>query len=295
MKKPKLIIYGDLKRKHAAEAVEDFKHFAVDKAEIISDCFRGSCPAEILAEADFAIVFGGDGTILSAARDLSETNVPVIGVNVGKLGFLAEFSVEELEKLFDDIINNKTPIEKRMILNCWVEKDGSKIFSSTAINDMIIAAGVPFKMIELEMSVEGQSLAGFTGDGIIISTPTGSTAYNLSSGGPILSADLSAIVITPVCPHSLSFRPVVINAENIVQIQPIRINEGTTITLDGQVSHKLGIDDVVRVQRGPGSFLVVNNPMRTQWDTLASKLNWARKPKYNMPRDNSAEKKQSRD
>jgi NAD+ kinase len=295
MKKPKLIIFGDLKRKYAAEAVEDFRRFAVDKAEIISDCFRGSCPADILKEADFAVVFGGDGTILSAARDLSETNVPVIGVNVGKLGFLAEFSIEELEKLFDEIISNKTPIEKRMILHCWVEKNGSEIFSSTAINDMVIAAGAPFNMIELEMSVEGQSLAGCTGDGIIISTPTGSTAYNLSSGGPILSADLSAIVITPVCPHSLSFRPIVINADNIVQIQPIRVNEGTTITLDGQVSHKLQIDDVVKVQRHPGSFLVVNNPMRTQWDTLASKLNWARKPKYNTTRGNSAGKKQSED
>ena len=182
-----------------------------------------------------------------------------------------------------------------MILHCWVEKNNSEIFSSTAINDMVIAAGAPFNMIELEMSVEAQSLAGCTGDGIIISTPTGSTAYNLSSGGPILSADLSAIVITPVCPHSLSFRPIVINADNIVQIQPIRVNEGTTITLDGQVSHKLQIDDVVRVQRHPGSFLVVNNPMRTQWDTLASKLNWARKPKYNTPRGNSAGKKQSED
>jgi NAD+ kinase len=289
MKKPKLIIFGDPKRQYAAEAVGDFINFTADKAEIIADCFRGSCTIDILKQADFAVVFGGDGTILSAARDLCEADVPVIGVNVGKLGFLAEFSIEELKELFEKIIDNKTLIEKRMILHCRIENNGSEKFSSTAINDMVIAAGAPFNMIELEMSVEGQALAGCTGDGVIISTPTGSTAYNLSSGGPILSADLSAIVITPICPHSLSFRPIVINADNIVQIQPRRINEDTTITLDGQVSHKLQLNDVVKVQRHPGSFLVVNNPLRTQWDTLASKLNWARKPKYNN-RDDSTGK-----
>ena len=281
MQKPKLIIFGDPKRRYAAEAVDDFVRFADDRARIIANCFHRSCSIDVLKEADFAVVFGGDGTILSAARELSETDVPVIGVNVGKLGFLAEFSAEEIKQLFDRITTDKSLIEKRMMLSCGIEGNGGEKFGSTAINDVVIAAGAPFNMIELKMTVQDQALARCTGDGIIISTPTGSTAYNLSAGGPILSADLSAIVITPLCPHSLSFRPIVINADSIVEIQPIRVNKGTTINLDGQVSHKLQIGDVVKIQRHPGSFLVVNNPMRTQWDTLAGKLNWAEKPKYN--------------
>ncbi|HIJ66889.1 MAG TPA: NAD(+)/NADH kinase [Planctomycetes bacterium] len=283
MSKPKLIIFGDPKRRYAAEAVDDFVDFATDKAEIIANCFRSPDKShpDVLKEADFAVVFGGDGTILSTARELSEADVPVIGVNVGKLGFLAQFSSAELKELFGRITSDRLLIEKRMILACVIRSEGAVKFVSTAINDVVIAAGAPFNMIELKVSVQGQSLAGCTSDGIIISTPTGSTAYNLSAGGPILSADLSAIVITPLCPHSLSFRPIVINADSILEIQPIRVNKATTINLDGQVSHKIQVCDVVKVERHHGSFLVVNNPFRTQWDTLAGKLNWAEKPKYN--------------
>lgn len=278
--KPKLIIFGDPKRRFAAEGVERFLDFATGKAEVLSNCFRGSCELEVLKKADFAVVFGGDGTILSAARDLSQANVPVIGVNVGNLGYLAEFSVDELLDQFDSIVTGKSLIEKRMIVQCCVIRGEKTVFCSTAINDMVISAGPPFNMVHLKMRVEGQPLAECIGDGVIISTPTGSTAYNLSAGGPILSADLSALVVTPLCPQSLSFRPIVINAAGIVDVELLRVNEGTTLTLDGQISHKVVEGDVVRLQKDEGAFLVVNNPQRTQWDTLASKLKWADKPKY---------------
>lgn len=280
MQKKKLIIFGDPKRLHASEAVERFIQFAEGKAEIIANCFKGSCSVDVLKKADFALVFGGDGTILSAARDLGEADVPVIGINVGKLGFLAEFSISELEELFDRIMEGEFGVEKRMILCCSAVRDGREIFHSTAINDMVIAAGSPFNMIELKIAVQGDSLTGCTSDGVIISTPTGSTAYNLSAGGPILSAGLNAVVISPLCPHTLSFRPIVISADSEVEVQMIRGNEGTSLILDGQVSHKLLASDVVKLKKHQGSFLVVNNPLRTKWDTLAGKLSWAEKPKY---------------
>ena len=156
------------------------------------------------------------------------------------------------------------------------------MFSSTAVNDVVITAGAPFSMIELKISVQGQMLASCIGDGVILSTPTGSTAYNLSAGGPILSANLSAMVLTPVCPHSLSFRPIVIQAESQVEIHPVRVNEHTSVLLDGQVQGPLQADDVIAIRKHEGQFLVVNNPLRTQWDTLASKLKWAGKPGYNQ-------------
>jgi len=281
MQKPRLIIFGDRRIEHASEAVERFINFAQGRASIIANRFKDESTAGVPADADFAVVFGGDGTILSAARHLSETGVPVIGVNIGKLGFLAEFSIEELERLFERIVIDESLIEKRMVLYCSVLRDGKEMFSSTAINDVVISAGPPFSLIDLQITVQGQRLAGCVGDGLIISTPTGSTAYNLSTGGPIIAADLAAIVITPVCPHSLSFRPIVINAESTVEVLPIRVNTGTSVILDGQILTELNIGDVVKVNRHKGTFLVVNNPLRTQWDTLAGKLKWADRPKYN--------------
>jgi len=274
------VIFGDPQKGNVSEAIGEFTDFIRGKAELTASCGIDECTVDILEKADFAIVFGGDGTIISAARQLSQMNVPVIGVNLGKLGFLAEFSVGELKKFFGDITSGKTRIEKRMMLGCRVSRDGKEKFSSAAINDVFITAGPPFRMVELKISVDGQPLAGCISDGLVISTPTGSTAYNLSSGGPILSGKMEAMVITPICPHSLSFRPIVINADSKVDVFGIRVNEGTTVSIDGQVSCRLSVGDVVRVERHKGNFLVVNNPLRTQWDTLATKLNWAEKPKY---------------
>lgn len=277
---PRLVVFGDLKKEHVAEAIEEFVSFAEGKAMIVARCTAESCSDDILNNSDFAVVFGGDGAIISAARKLSSSKVPIIGVNLGKLGFLAEFNVSELKESFSDIISGNTHIDKRMLLICRVFREGEETFSSVAVNDIFITAGTPFRAIELQISVNGQALAGCVSDGLIISTPTGSTAYNLSAGGPILSGEMEAMVITPICPHSLSFRPIVINANSKVEVIGIRVNEGTTISIDGQVSSSLSLDDVVRIERHKGDFVIVNNSLRTQWDTLATKLRWAEKPKY---------------
>ncbi len=277
---PKLVILGDPKKGHVAEVIEEFLDFAKSKAEVIASCGIDKCTIDILKEADFAVVFGGDGSITSAARQLSQVNVPVIGVNLGKLGFLAEFSVGELKEFFPSLVSGKAHVEKRMMLSCRIFSNNREKFCSAAINDVFITAGPPFKMIELKISVDGQPLAGCISDGLVIATPTGSTAYNLSAGGPIISPKIEAMVITPICPHSLSFRPIVINADSKVEVFGVSVNEGTTVSIDGQVSCKLSVDDVVRIERNKGVFLVVNNPLRTQWDTLATKLSWAEKPKY---------------
>jgi len=287
-KMPKLVIFGDLKKEHVAEAVEEFKDFARDKAEIIDSCSIEKYKAEILPVAelkkcDFAVVFGGDGSIISAGRILRQSKVPVIGVNLGKLGFLAEFSVDELEQYFDDITCEKAPIERRMMLSCKVFSSSNRSqvkFGSAAINDVFITAGPLHRTIELKVTVNSQTVASFVGDGLIISTPTGSTAYNLSASGPILDSSMEAMVITPICPHSLSFRPIVIDANSKVEISRVRIDKSTIISVDGQDSLKLSDNDIVGIERENSDFLLVNNPLRTRWDTLAAKLGWAEKPKY---------------
>ncbi len=293
---PKLAIFRDLEKRGVSEAIEEFLSFAKDKAEIVAsygieDLKQTSTAAmspgedKVLKKCDFAIVFGGDGSIISTARNVSNASLPVIGVNVGKLGFLAEFSVGELKDFFPCLEKGTVPIDKRMMLKCRVFGDGrgkdrNEKFCSAAINDIFITAGPPFRTVELKILVDGQPLAGCVSDGLIISTPTGSTAYNLSAGGPILSPKIEAVVITPICPHSLSFRPIVINADSTIEVFGVRVNKGTTISIDGQVSSNLSIDDVVRVEKENSDFLIVNNPLRSKWDTLATKLSWAEKPKY---------------
>jgi NAD+ kinase len=267
-----------------AEAVADFVEFARGKAEILANCGMGTCELAVLSKADYAVVFGGDGTILSAVSFLRGRDIPVVGVNVGKLGFLAEFSPAELKDYFGRIAADKVDIEKRMMLHCSIRRGGVETFASTAINDVVINAGPPFNMLELRMSVGGQALANCLSDGVIVSTPTGSTAYNLSAGGPILEADIAAIVITPICPHSLSFRPIVIGTESDLRLEPVRVNPGTAVTVDGRSQSRLEVGDIVTIRKDESVSLIVNNPKRTKWDTLAEKLRWGEKPRYNTER-----------
>jgi len=279
-KMPKLVLIGDPKKGKIAAVIADFVDFLKGKADVVASSNIADCNEAALGQCDFAVVFGGDGSIIAAARYLSGNNVPVIGVNLGKLGFLAEFSIEELKGLFADIVAGKMNIEKRMMLDCEVFSGDKSQFHSSAVNEVFISAGPPFSMVELKMSVDGQPIAGCISDGLIISTPTGSTAYNLSAGGPILAARMEAMVIAPICPHSLSFRPIVINADSKIEVVGLRVNAGTTVSVDGQISLQLSANDIVTVERSKNMFLVVNNPLRTHWDTLATKLSWAEKPKY---------------
>jgi len=277
---PRLVVFGNPRRQHVVEAIDEFGAFAEGRAVIVASYCHEDCDPQVVSDCDFAVVFGGDGAIISAARYLRHTDVPMIGVNFGKLGYLAEFSVAELMEQFEDIVLAKTPVEKRMLLLARVFSGGREIFVSTAVNDVFVTAGEPFRAIDLKISVDSEKVAGCVSDGLIVSTPTGSTAYNLSCGGPILSGQLEAFVITPISPHSLSFRPIVIKDTSIVEVRGIRVNEGTTVSMDGQVSCRLLEGQIVRIERHKGDFLIVNNPRRTQWQTLAKKLRWAAPPKY---------------
>ena len=274
---PKLVVFGDPQKGSVSEAIAEFTQFVAGKADILCSGTIEKCTTDALGQCDFAVVFGGDGSIISAARSLSQSRVPVIGVNMGKLGYLAEFSVSELKELFADIAAGKTSIEKRMMLDCQLPQQKQQ---GTAVNEVFIAAGPPFNMTELEISVNGHTVASCVSDGLIVATPTGSTAYNLSAGGPVLTGAMKAMVLTPICPHSLSFRPIVINAQSTVEIKGIRVNDGTTVCIDGQVPWPLCAGNVVQITQAQSDFLVVNNPLRNPWDTLATKLGWAQKPKY---------------
>ena len=285
--RPKLVFFGDPQKDTVREVIGEFTRFLGDRVTILADFTQQTCQPEILASCDFAIVFGGDGSIIAAARDLSTCQVPVIGVNLGKLGYLAEFNLRELKDQFDQIVSGRNSIELRMMLRCQVThnrpgqtQDRSDIL---AVNDIFITAGPPFRVIELQIRVDGYYVAQCISDGLIVSTPTGSTAYNLSAGGPILNGAMEAVVITPICPHSLSFRPIVIPSGCCIEIEGVRVNDGTTVSMDGQVSRNLCQGQIVNITQARQRFRIVNNPLRNHWQTLATKLGWARPPSYHEP------------
>lgn len=237
------------------------------------------------APFDLAVVLGGDGTILAQARRLAHFGRPIAGVNVGRLGFLAGFDADGFERSADDILGPTPPVVERMMLEVRVEHGGDGEADTDdgwmpLLNDGVVTAGEPFRMIELEVDFAGRTGPRLSGDGIIVSTPTGSTAYNASAGGPIVHPGCEAIVITPLAVHSLAFRPVVARPDEAPSIRVLRANEGTTLVLDGQKTRRLAIGDVVRFRRGRHRVRLVHDPASDFWDTVVHKMRWATGPTY---------------
>ena len=284
MAAPRLFIIANQTRPRVGEFLEsrlDAIGRAVTLAGVDADC------AVSLDEvaADAILVLGGDGTLLSAARRLRGRPIPMMGVNFGRLGFLANFTPEEFQSGFDRLVAGQLTVSPRMTLRVSVESGGVETFSSIALNDAVITAGPPYHLIEIELRVEMPGSAPgsvhCSGDGIIITTPSGSTAYNLAAGGPIVTPGVEAITITPICPHSLSFRPVVVPMTSVLEARPIHVNPGTTLFCDGQTSTPLKIGDRITIRRSTHDVLLFDNPVSNSWKALADKLHWAIGPSYN--------------
>jgi NAD+ kinase len=229
--------------------------------------------------ADLCMTFGGDGTLLAAARALASTGVPLLGVNMGKLGFLADFDVEHLRRHFDDILRGDVPPEDRLMLQVCVSTCGQRRFCSPVTNDVSISAGPPFRMIELSLEQDGQPIARYMGDGLIVSTPTGSTGYNMSAGGPIIEPSLDAVAITAIAPHTLAIRPIVLPSSRAITVRAVRVNSGSTVIVDGQVSASVCSGDVIEVTRAPYNLRMIPHPGRSFFTTLANKLQWGHTPR----------------
>lgn len=247
-------------------------------------------------EADTILVLGGDGTLLSVARRLAGRQLPILGVNFGRLGFLASFTIDQLQAHLPALRARELPVSRRMMIEASVVGAASNCrlidyehvcacrrFHSVALNDAVITAGPPFRMTELEVGENGETPVRYNGDGLIVSTPSGSTAYNVSAGGPIMSPRIAAMCVTPICPHSLSFRPVVVPCDSTLLIRAVRTNPGTTLFCDGQASTTLHKNDHIFIRRAPDDVLLIENPDAQPWRSLAEKLHWALSPRYNRP------------
>jgi NAD+ kinase len=230
-------------------------------------------------EADLTLVLGGDGAILRAARQMGYRQVPVLGVNLGKLGFLADLSPDELRVCFPLVVRGAYRVTQHLMFECVIEGPGSPR-TFLGLNEITVQTGPPFHMIELELGVDGETASRLSGDGLIVSTPIGSTAHSLSAGGPILGQELHAFVITPVCPHALTSRPVVDSADKVYTITLCRDSPGTMLVIDGQVSLPLGVEHRVTVRKAPVTFGLVKVPGRSYYRTLRDKLHWGTQPNY---------------
>jgi NAD+ kinase len=241
---------------------------------------RTASREELPALVDLVLVLGGDGTLLAAADrvSLAGRDIPILGVNFGHLGFLTELAWPDVYSTLEQALAGTAAIDERMMLRAAVRRRGQQLAEHVALNDVVITRGALSRIIDLSVSVGGEFVARFNADGLIISTPTGSTAYNLSAGGPILHPDVDALVLTPIAPHTLSNRPVVIPATREVTVHP-HLTDSTqevVLTIDGQSGFPLEADDYVRVNRSAPARLIKPSS-HSYFEVLRKKLMWAKR------------------
>jgi len=229
---------------------------------------------DIPTDIEMIVILGGDGTLLSVARQVWNKNIPILGVNLGGLGFLTEITLNELYSVLERVIRDDFEIDEREVLNVGVIRRGRRIAEFVVLNDAVVNKGALARIIDLETTINGEYLSTFRSDGLIISTPTGSTAYNLSAGGPIVYPSLHTIIITPICPHTLTIRPIIIPDDVKIRTLLKSRDEEVTLTLDGQQGFTLEFEDVVEVEKAEGRILLIKSPYRHYFELLREKLKW---------------------
>jgi NAD+ kinase len=231
----------------------------------------GTAREAVPAASDLVIVLGGDGTLLSVAHHAARAGVPVMGINLGRLGFLTEIPVSEALSTLDRFLADGGPlVSPRWLIEA---RTGTEI--AYCLNDVVVTKGAKSRMIELALLVDGRDVAVLKADGLIVSTPTGSTAYSLSAGGPILHPKVPAILLTPICPHTLSFRPMAVPATSTVGVRLLTGGEEVHMTLDGQRGGAMAANDLVEVRKAPFELQLVASPKRSYYDLVKEKLGWA--------------------
>ena len=229
---------------------------------------------EFPQHVEIVVVLGGDGTLLSVARAVWKQGIPILGVNLGGLGFLTEIGLEELYPVLDKVLRGDFETNERDVVNASVVRRGERMAEFTVVNDVVINKNALARIIDLEITIDGAYLTTFRADGLIISTPTGSTAYNLSAGGPIVYPSLHNLIITPICSHTLTNRPIVIPDDVEVHTLLKSRDEEVTLTLDGQQGFPLEFEDVVVVKKAEGRILLIRSPYRHYFELLREKLKW---------------------
>jgi NAD+ kinase len=228
---------------------------------------------ELPAQSDLLLVLGGDGTLLSMARLVGDLGVPILGVNLGGLGFLTALTLDELFPALESYLRGELVIEERMLLEARVFRQGERLGEYAALNDVVITKSAMSRIIRLEVAVDGVFATGYRADGLILSTPTGSTAYCLSAGGPIVFPTMDAVVLTPICSHTLTNRPIVLPASHRIEVT-VQSDQEIMLTIDGQVGVGLRERDVVQCVKAAAHIRLVRFPQKDFFSVLRTKLKW---------------------
>ena len=231
---------------------------------------------ELAATADIIVVLGGDGTMIATARMLGDREVPVLGINYGTLGYLTELHVDEMFPALEAILKGSYRLDRRVMLAAQVFRGAEKLLHDRVLNDVVISKSALARIIEIETWINKQFVNRFRADGLIVSTPTGSTAYSLSAGGPIIYPSMNAVVITPICPHTLSNRPLVVPDEVEIELVLKTPHEEVALTLDGQVGLPLEVEDRVLIRKSRTTFNLIEADSRNYFEVLRGKLRWGR-------------------
>ncbi|WP_422480408.1 NAD(+)/NADH kinase [Pleomorphochaeta sp. DL1XJH-081] len=274
----RVVILANKNKVEAETLVSDIQNY-LDELGIPNDCIYTVDADESIAlhtDSDLAICLGGDGTVLSCARLLHPYGIPMLAVNLGTFGFITEVCKDEWKEAFEHYRSGTAEVSRRLMVRVSVFRDGNRVFQGHGLNEMTIAASGISKMVSLDLLINGTNAGKIRSDGIIVATPTGSTGYSLAAGGPILDADLDALIINPVCPFTLSNRPLVIAGEDVVEVV-VREKQKTQIslTVDGQVFFPLIEGDRVVVEKARSKALLVVSPMRNYHEVIRDKLNWS--------------------
>jgi len=243
---------------------------------------------DLAARADLIAVLGGDGTMLRTARNVAQHPVPIVGINLGTFGYLTEVNLNETYAAFELILQGDFLTEKRMMLDVKIRRGNKTIASGIVLNDVVINRGNLSRIVELETSVSGHYLTTYKSDGLIVSTPTGSTAYSLSAGGPIVYPGKELIIINPICPHTLTNRPIIFPENSDLQITLWSKESGATVTLDGQESYRISSGDVMTIRKSKFYTRLVLSPHRGYGEILRSKLGWGSLPSGAGKRKNAS-------
>jgi NAD+ kinase len=227
---------------------------------------------QMCKESDFLVSLGGDGTLLSLVRRSYGTNRPVLGINAGNLGFLADITLEHLDSFLEQFMNDEYRIDDRMMIEGWIEQDGVKKVEFYAFNDVVITRPAVSKMVNINACIDGEWFNTYRGDGLIISTPTGSTAYNLASGGPILYPLTKAFIMTPICPHSLTQRPLVVPVDFGIELGSTK--DKMVAIIDGQDSYQMQKGDIVKIRGAKRGAKLLHRRERNYFSVLREKLSW---------------------
>lgn len=243
---------------------------------------KTGCPVDqldtekIAADVDLILVLGGDGTMIATARMVGDHETPVLGVNYGGLGYLAEFRIEELYTALESILSGNYRLDRRVMLAVELKRGDALPQSYRVLNDVVINKSALARIIEIDAYLNRQFVNSFRADGLIVSTPTGSTAYNLSAGGPVIFPSMNAVVITPICPFTLSNRPIVVPDDAEIELLLKTDNEEVALTLDGQVGFPLKVEDRVAIRKSRTTFNLIQPMNRNYFDVLRDKLRWGR-------------------